>query len=363
MADWFLSPRVEGGFISAFLIVALLWVVTSSYVVADRLRHERRRRQRERIARELSAAAAAGPVQVERLLREAAPPRRGRRTWRRIPALFALAEARPPQLRDLLRDALLDADVEVANAAATILHRLGDRASAESLVAALRGAPIPASRVAMRLEQFPQPVDDLLRPLLHDPRSETRYWAASLLSRYAGAPGLAEELIALADDPHPPVRKAALLALGTVAPAAAASKAQANLSHAVPFVRAAAVRVLAKHGAGVSDRAHRREVAQWIAGTLGDRDWNVRAAAKEALVQLGAATWREVAAQLDSPDAFARNGAAEVLQNLGVLEWMQRSLASGAEPGEEVAGILARALAAGGTVMAEAVARRARSAA
>ena len=42
----------------------------------------------------------------------------------------------------------------------------------------------------------------------------------------------------------------------------------------------------------------------------------MRTAAKDALVKLGPTTWHEVAAQLSSPDAFARNGAAEVLQNL-----------------------------------------------
>jgi hypothetical protein len=42
---------------------------------------------------------------------------------------------------------------------------------------------------------------------------------------------------------------------------------------------------------------------------------------------------------------------------------MQRSLTSGAAQGEEMADVLARALAAGGAVMAEAVTRRARSAA
>jgi HEAT repeat protein len=363
MPDSMTFALAERWFLVAFVAVALLWAFTSAYVVLDRVRHDRRRSRRERLQQELTAAAKDRPARIARLTRDALPPKRGTHPWRRIPALFALAEVKPPHLHDVLRTALFDGNVEVANAAATILHRLGDRVSAATLVAALRGAAIPASRVAMRLEQFPLPVDDLLRPLLADPRPETRYWAASLLSRYVGAEGLAAELIALADDPNPSVRKAALITLGTVGAGEAAPTARRRLTDDVPYVRAAAVRALGKHGLGVSERARRREVARWIAGVLADGDWNVRAAAKEALVLLGAPTWREVAAQLESSDAFARNGAAEVLQNLGVLDWMQRSLSSGSAQGEEVAIVLARALDAGGALMAEAVTRRTRTAA
>ena len=53
------------------------------------------------------------------------------------------------------------------------------------------------------------------------------------------------------------------------------------------------------------------------------------------------------------PDGFARNGAAEVLQNLGVLDWTLRGIASGVRPSDEAVDVLRRALKEGGVVMAE----------
>ena len=65
-----------------------------------------------------------------------------------------------------------------------------------------------------------------------------------------------------------------------------------------------------------------------------------------------------MAAQLSSPDGFARNGAAEVLQNLGVLDWTLRGIASGAKPTDEAVDVLRRALREGGVAMSQAAALR-----
>ena len=80
----------------------------------------------------------------------------------------------------------------------------------------------------------------------------------------------------------------------------------------------------------------------------------MRTATKDALVRLGPSTWRAVAAQLSSSDTFARNGAAEVLQNLGVLDWTLRGIASGVRPTDEAMDVLKRALREGGVAMADA---------
>lgn len=52
----------------------------------------------------------------------------------------------------------------------------------------------------------------------------------------------------------------------------------------------------------------------------------MRAGAKNALEQLGPAATEQVLPYLESPDAFARNGAAEVLQNTGVVDELVRTL-------------------------------------
>ena len=75
-------------------------------------------------------------------------------------------------------------------------------------------------------------------------------------------------------------------------------------------------------------------------------------------MRLGPGTWREVAAELSSTDGFARNGAAEVLQNLGVLDWTLRGIASGAHPTDEAVDVLKRALREGGVAMSKAAALR-----
>jgi len=85
----------------------------------------------------------------------------------------------------LLHAAIRDEDPDVATAAAQALFRIGDQAAAVILVSALRGAAVPASRIATYLDLFPIPIGDLLVPLLRDPQCRTRYWAESLLGRYA----------------------------------------------------------------------------------------------------------------------------------------------------------------------------------
>lgn len=395
--------RVEPVLALAFAAVATLWLLTSGWVVVDRLLYDRRERLILEIERALGYPALAalptrerGPeirrmlarlpklvvyrmtanadlpawvrescaayslehIGLKRMLRDATPHRGTRRKWRRISALHALEHARPDAIHALLRVALADADADVASAAATVLQRIGDRRAAEILIGGLRAARLPASRIAARLERFPIPIDDVLLPLLTDARPEARYWAVTLLRNHHGRGGLAPAIVPLVDDPDAPVRKAALLTLGTMVGEDAARLATRRLTDPAAFVRSAAIAVLAQVGERSPDRARRRALALSFTTALADRDWAVRAAAKDALVRLGPSTWREVAAQLSSTDTFARNGAAEVLQNLGVLDWTLRSIASGVRPSDEAVDVLRRALREGGVAMADAAAIR-----
>ena len=404
--DFGLATRVEPVLVQAFAVVATVWVLASVWVVVDRVRYDRRKRlilEIERLlgypdlaalptgergpavrrmltrlpklvvyrmasnaelpawVRESCAAYSLEHIGLKRMLRDATPHKGTRRKWRRISALHALEHARPDAIHALLRVALADADADVASAAATVLQRIGDRRAAEILVGGLRAARLPASRIAARLGRFPMPLDELLIPLLTDARPEARYWGATLLRNHQDHDGLAAAIVPLADDRDAPVRKAALLTLGAMVAEGAARLATRRLTDPAPFVRSAAMHVLAQVGERSPDRARRRALALSITPSLSDRDWSVRAAAKDALVRLGPATWREVSVQLTSPDGFARNGAAEVLQNLGVLDWTLRGIASGVPPSEEAVDVLRKALREGGVAMSDAAALRASS--
>jgi len=397
------EARVEPLLAAGFVITVSLWLVLSVWVVIDRLLYDRRRRQLGVIHRSLSdprlvelsygersalvqqlldrvpthliyrmagddelpawvreecARMALAVIGLPQMLRDATPHRGARLKWRRVSALHVLLHVRPTAIHALLRVALADADADVASAAATVLQRIGDDRAAQILIDGLRTSRLPASRIAARLERFTIPLDGLLRPLLADERAEMRYWAATLLRDHHDENGLATALMPLVDDADAPVRKAALLTLGAMVPPSVARVATRRLSDPAPFVRSAAIRALAQAGERTPDRARRKAIASSICPLLADREWTVRAAAKDALVRLGPGSWREVAAELSSTDGFARNGAAEVLQNLGVLDWTLRGIASGAHPTDEAVDVLRRALHEGGLAMSRAAALR-----
>ena len=397
--DTTFAVRIEPLLVPGFAAVATLWLGFSGWVVVDRVRWDRSRRRLASIERALTdpTLAALGPLEraaavrdmlgrlpaldvyrmtgnadlppwvrevcgahalehvgLERMLRDATPHRGARRKWRRISALNALVYARPDSVHALLRAALGDADADVASAAASVLQRLGDRRAAEILIGGLRSSRLPASRIAARLERFPIALDELLRPLLTSTRPEARYWAVTLLRNHHGHGGLADAIVPLVDDADAPVRKAALLTLGAMQAGDIVRLATWRMTDPAPFVRSAAIQALAQAGERTPDRGRRSALAATIAPALADRDWSVRTAAKDALARLGPATWRAVAAQLSSDDRFARNGAAEVLQNLGVLDWTLRGIASGVRPSPEAVDVLKRALREGGMPMADA---------
>lgn len=281
-----------------------------------------------------------------RLLRDAsgATARSGRKPWPRIAALRILSRAGHPGAIPLLERALGDADRRVVSAAVAALGRIPRPEAADALIEALRRGSAPPSRIATQLESFPVPIPGRLLPLLADPLPQVRYWAAALLARYPRTPGLDAGLARLCEDEDPGVRKTAVRTLADVGGALAESCAAALLDDPVAYVRASAARSAgALRLAGSAER---------VAKLLADRDWWVRLAAKEALVALGPEGWPAVVRTLDSPDAFARNGAAEVLQNGGALAELMRRAAAGLL-GDGERAVLRRAAASGGPGMVE----------
>lgn len=76
----------------------------------------------------------------------------------------------------------------------------------------------------------------------------------------------------------------------------------------VPMVRTHAASALGRLGAA--------DQAGVLLPLMADREWIVRAAAKQSLEAMGPSVAALVGELLSNPDAFARDGAAAVLQSL-----------------------------------------------
>jgi HEAT repeat protein len=301
-------------------------------------------------ASEIFARAATARHKLEWFVQQASASRSPRANWRRIAALRLLAHQGYSGIVNLLGQAVADHDSEIVGAAVAILGRLPDLKAAEILIAALKQGQYPPSRIATYLDQFPLPIAHLMRPLLHHPNPTVRYWGVTLLARHRQSPGLPEELTALTRDPAPLVRRAAIASLAQVSVVTAVAAARPLLKDPVWYVRAHAARALGE--------AEDPDLAEEVAPLLADSEWWVRTAAKEALQRLGSEIWATLVPYLDHPDAFARNGAAEVLQNIGILDSLIVLEAATGRPSTDKIAMLRKIAAAGGTRMTEALLER-----
>ena len=273
------------------------------------------------------------------LCRRAAAHRDEATKWRRIAALRILARARAPEADELLERALDDRDEDVVAATVAILGSLGSERAARALVDALRRDVYSASRIATQLDELDAEVPHLILPLLVDYEPRLRFWGAQLLARYAKYLGVDVALASLAGDAEPSVRAAAVESLAGARSSAALATAIGLLDDDVWWVRAHAVRALAGFD--------RDDVAAYVAPLLGDEQWWVRTAVKEALEARGAEAADVLLPYLDADDEFARNGAAEVLQNTAVLDELVAEVAFNPEEGDS-AEIVRKILGAGG---------------
>jgi HEAT repeat protein len=281
---------------------------------------------------------------LRRLARDAARHHGGLGRWRRIAALRILAQAQHPDTLGLLARALRCGDAQVVGAAVVLLGRQAEREAAERLLVALEERLFSPSRIATSLEAFPLDISELLLFRLghHDP--VVRFWAATLLERFPKAPGLDGRLAARAVDPDPAVRKAVVETLGRVGGPRAAVAALTLIEDPVWYVRAHAARAIGD--------LRRVDLAPRVAPLLADPEWWVRLAAKQAFEAMGTGARPVLERYLDHPDRFARNGAAEVLQNVGVLDEIARAILRGEHRPSDVA-LLRKAVQAGGRPLIE----------
>jgi HEAT repeat protein len=289
------------------------------------------------------------------LLREAGSHRLPRDVWRRAASLKVLVHLAHPQQFALLARAADARHADVASVALSLLGASTDPRAIPILLGALKSHRHPASRVAVHLEHSPLRPAAELRALLSDGDPVVRFWAATLLSQYPEIEGLEQDLAALIDDRDARVRKAAVQSLGKIGDTQAGAVAMHLLRDPAPFVRAHAARALGE--------LEYTQAAAPVAELLGDADWWVRAAAKGSLEMMGGEVWPVLMRCLDHPDGFVRNGAAEVFQNLGILDNLIVMEAASENPSGAKIDMLRRIVAAGGTRLTTSLVERAGGAA
>ena len=287
---------------------------------------------------------------LDALVRDAGAHASARDRWRRVTSLRILARRGHAQALDLLARATEDADVDVATTGLALLGRSHDPQAVELLFAALESPHLSASRVAVYLDQSPQHLGSRLGARLAHDQPVVRQWAATLLARYPEEP-VEARLAELTHDGDPGVRRAAVQTLGRIGSDGSGEYAIQLLTDPVPYVRAHAVRALGELG--------RVDQADRVSSLLGDGDWWVRLAAREALEMMGAEVWPILVRCLDHRDRFVRNGAAEVVQNLGVLDSLIMLEAASDNPAGSKVAMLRRIAAAGGVRFTESLVERA----
>lgn len=322
----------------ALVVLALAvpaWILLSLVVVLGRARYEHKKRT--------PGSKLLGGRQAARLVRRVGrSPRTEWGKWRRVAALARLEQAHHPSVPRLVRPVLADPDTRISSAAIRTLGDIGDEWAIDLLVSALHSGLGPRSRIAAELERLAPAPGRKLLPLLRDWNPAVRFWGATLLAPY---PELGESnLIALTWDPDPNVRAAAVETLGSRGGAAVGAATLACLDDSEWFVRVHAARA-AGHVLGVS-------AAPTITSLLADEQWWVRTAAKDALRGLGSEAVPSLLSVLTHSDPFARNGAAEILQDIGFIDFL--AIDSPHSP------LLERIYAAGGERFREAAEARAK---
>ena len=246
---------------------------------------------------------------------------RSRRKSRRMEAARRLGRIGDPGSVDALEGLLDDAREEVREAALFALGRIGTRRALEAMLDGLEsGGRWSQEKVAEAVEEAGEESRGVLLELLASDNPRHRAFAAEVLGVVGGEEEALRLEAALANG-SVDVRARAAASLGRMGRASFRPALIQALEDPAWEVRAQAARALGRMGA--------EEDAPLLARALRDPEWWVRNNAAAALRELGAAGECSLVEALWSEDRFARETAAQALEEGGLVERMVMALEGG----------------------------------
>ena len=240
--------------------------------------------------------------------------------WSRRRAMLALGAMRMPEAILPLSEAMDDWQLDTRMAAVQALGRTGLAAAAEPILETymVGGLKVPTDPVANALVRCYKDQPEAVLPYLRRSLGESRELLARVASELA-TPGMADEMILLAEDPQPEVRACAARALA-IAPLPVAIPALANLARDDTwFVRLRAVSAL-------NQIPHPRSIPILLEAV---RDSNrlVRMRAAAALAKFEHETVEILQSIVDSRDRYALHAMISALELGGGFEKVMAQLA------------------------------------
>lgn len=246
---------------------------------------------------------------------------RSRSGRRRADAARRLGRICDPSAVSALKELLEDGEEEVREAALFALGRIG---TPDALRAMLEGLDHDDRWTQEKLAEVVEEAGDetrrILAELLRDPDPARRTFAAEVMGRVGGADEAALLERALGDE-ELDVRARAADSLGRLQSRPSRQALLRALEDPAWEVRAQAAKALGRIGEG--------EDAPRLAAALRDREWWVRNNAAAALREMGEAGEASLVEALWDGDRFARETAAQALEEGGQVERLVEQLEGG----------------------------------
>ena len=245
---------------------------------------------------------------------------------RRSDAVRRLGRIGDPETVPELARLLQDPEEEVREAALFALGRVGSRQALEQMLDAIGGGDRWAQgKVAEAVEEAGGDSRRVLAEMLKDDNAQRRAFAAEVM----GGIGSEEEagcLVKALRDDEVDVRARAAGSLGRMRSRAARPALLQAMDDPAWEVRAQAVKALGRIG--------EQEDATRLALALRDGEWWVRNNASAALRDMGEAGEGPLIEMLWDEDRFAREAAAQVLEEGSIVERLIRDMREGGEDPE-----------------------------
>jgi HEAT repeat protein len=240
---------------------------------------------------------------------------------RRSDAARRLGRICDPKAVPQLKELLWDSKEEVKEAALYALGRIGTRESLEAMLEALeRGDRWTQEKVSEAVEEAGDDSRQLLMELLKDENPVRRTFAAEVMGRVGGAEEAIYLEMTMADE-EVDVRARAADSLGKLRQHSSRPALLGALDDPAWEVRSQAAKALGSIGE-VQDAIRLREALQ-------DREWWVRNNAAAALREMGEAGEGPLVDALWDEDRFARETAAQALEESSIVERIIKEIREG----------------------------------